>query len=195
MFTIPELPYELDALEPFISAKTMDFHYHKHHQTYINNLNNLIADTQFAPMSLEDIIKQTYGSDEYKAIFNNAAQAWNHTFFWNSMSPAGGKITDSEIEDHIIRDFGSFEKFRADFKREALEQFGSGWIWLVKNKQGILEIIKTSNADTPIVHSLKPLITCDVWEHAYYLDYQNRRADFVEAFLDHLMVINNLKQL
>ena len=191
MFTLPELPYELNALEPFISAKTMDFHYHKHHQTYINNLNNLIADTKFASISLEDIIKQTYGLDEYKAIFNNAAQTWNHTFFWNSMSPEGGKIIDSEIEDHIIRDFGSFKKFRADFKREALEQFGSGWIWLVKNKQGILEIIKTSNADTPIVHGLKPLITCDVWEHAYYLDYQNRRADFVEAFLDHLMVIKN----
>ena len=189
MFTLPELPYDLNALEPFISAQTMDFHYHKHHQTYINNLNNLIADTQFATMPLEDIIKQTYGWDEYKAVFNNAAQTWNHTFFWNSMSPKGGNITDSETEDRIIRDFGSFEKFRADFKREALEQFGSGWVWLVENKQGILEIIKTANADTPLAHGLKPLTTCDVWEHAYYLDYQNRRADFVEAFLNNLMVI------
>ena len=126
----------------------------------------------------------------YAAIFNNAAQAWNHTFFWHSMSPSGGHIDDSEINDKIIRDFGSFENFKAEFKQASTSLFGSGWVWLVEEKDKTLKIIKTSNADTPIAHKLKPLSTCDVWEHAYYLDYQNRRADFVEAFLDNLMIIN-----
>ena len=191
MFNLPSLPYELNALEPFISARTMEFHYKKHHQTYIDNLNKLIENTSFAEMSLENIIKETFSKPEYISVFNNAAQAWNHTFFWNSLSPEGGNITGSEIEDYIIRDFGSFEKFRADFKQAALSQFGSGWVWLVINERQKLEILKTSNADTPIAHCLKPLTTCDVWEHAYYLDYQNRRGDFIEAFLDHLMVVNS----
>ena len=190
MFTLPDLPYELNALEPFISIRTMEFHYKKHHQAYIDNLNKLITGTEFENMPLEEIIKKTADKPAYAAIFNNAAQAWNHTFFWHSMSPSGGHIDDSEINDKIIRDFGSFENFKAEFKQASTSLFGSGWVWLVEEKDKTLKIIKTSNADTPIAHKLKPLSTCDVWEHAYYLDYQNRRADFVEAFLDNLMIIN-----
>ena len=189
MFTLPDLPYSLDALEPFISARTMEFHYKKHHQAYIDNLNNFITDTKFEKMSLEDIIRETVDKPKYTAIFNNAAQTWNHTFFWNSMQPDGGKLTLGDLPDKIIHDFGSFEKFRLDFKQTAVSQFGSGWVWVIENNRGNLEIIKTSNADTPIAHGLKPLTTCDVWEHAYYLDYQNRRGDFVEIFLNNLMVI------
>lgn len=190
MFTLPPLPYELNALEPFISAKTMEFHYKKHHQTYIDNLNKLITDTQFSQMRLEDIILETTNKPEYSAIFNNAAQTWNHTFFWNSMQAGGGDIKSSDLKDKIIRDFGSFENFRAEFKQAAISQFGSGWAWLVEKQNGKLAVMKTANADTPIAHNLKPLTTCDVWEHAYYLDYQNRRAEFVEMFLDNLMKIN-----
>lgn len=188
MFTLPDLPYSLGALEPFISARTMEFHYQKHHQTYIDNLNKLIEGTSFAEMPLEDIIKETADKSEYTAIFNNAAQAWNHTFFWNSMSPNGGKHPKSELSDRIDHDFGSYEKFKAEFKAAALSQFGSGWIWLTEESNGHLSVMKTGNADTPIAHGIKPLITCDVWEHAYYLDYQNRREDFVEMFLENLMV-------
>ena len=190
MFTLPALPYELNALEPFISARTMEFHYKKHHQTYIDNLNKLITDTRFASMSLERIITETINEPEYEAIFNNAAQAWNHSFFWNSMSPEGGKITDSSLEDRIIQDFGSIEQFRAEFKQAAVSQFGSGWVWLIEKTNGKLAVMKTANADTPIAHGFKPLTTCDVWEHAYYLDYQNRRAEFVEMFLDNLMILH-----
>ena len=189
MFTLPELPYALDALEPFISAHTLEIHYKKHHQTYIDNLNKLITDTKFEKMSLEDIIKETANQPKYMAIFNNAAQTWNHTFFWNSMQPDGGKLTLGDLPDKIIRNFGSFEKFRFDFREAAISQFGSGWVWVIENISGNLEIMKTSNADTPIAHGLKPLTTCDVWEHAYYLDYQNRRADFVEIFLNNLIII------
>ena len=190
MFTLPALPYALNALEPFISSHTMEFHYLKHHQAYIDNLNNLIADTPFAKMTLEEIIKKSYNT-EHQAIFNNAAQAWNHTFFWNSMRAGGGLIEDSDLEDRIIKDFDSFEKFRYEFKQAAISQFGSGWAWLVEDKDGRLKVIKTANADTPIAHNLKPLTTCDVWEHAYYLDYQNRRAEFIDAFLNNLMVIQS----
>lgn len=189
MFTLPALPYELNALEPFISARTMEFHYQKHHQTYIDNLNKLITGTRFATLPLEEIITETADEPEYEAIFNNAAQAWNHSFFWNSMSPTGGKIENSSLEDRIIRDFGSFENFRAEFKQAAVSQFGSGWAWLVEKTNGKLAVMKTTNADTPLAHGLKPLTTCDVWEHAYYLDYQNRRAEFVEVFMNNLMVI------
>lgn len=190
MFILPALPYDLNALEPFISARTMDFHYKKHHQTYIDNLNKLITDTRFASMSLEEIITETTDEPEYEAIFNNAAQAWNHSFFWNSMSPDGGKITDSSLEDRIIRDFGSVEQFRAEFKQASVSQFGSGWVWLIEKANGKLAVMKTANADTPIARGFKPLTTCDVWEHAYYLDYQNRRTEFVEMFLDNLMIIH-----
>ena len=191
MFTLPDLPYDLNALEPFISARTMEFHYKKHHQAYIDNLNKLIEKTPFATMALEDIIKETADKKEFVSLFNNAAQVWNHTFFWHSMSPNGGHIDDSDLNDRIIKDFDSFENFKAQFKQAALSQFGSGWVWLVEEKDKTLKIIKTSNADTPLPHNLKALTVCDVWEHAYYLDYQNRRADFVETFLNNLMTINN----
>lgn len=188
-FELPPLPYEKDALEPYISTTTMEFHYGKHHKAYVDNLNKLIAGTDFENRSLEEIIKETYGRPEFIGIFNNAAQDWNHTFFWNCMSPDGGKEPEGELRQKIERDFGSYEKFKDEFKSAAVSQFGSGWAWLVE-EDGKLKVTKTSNADTPIAHNQKPLITCDVWEHAYYLDYQNRRPDFVEAFLDHLVKWN-----
>ncbi len=190
MFTLPKLPYALNALEPFISARTLEFHYQKHHQTYIDNLNKLIEKTKFTMMNLEEIITETVDKPEYSNIFNNAAQTWNHTFFWQSMQPGGGEIEGSELEDKIIKNFGSFEKFREEFKQAAVSQFGSGWAWLVEKQDGRLAVMKTANADTPIAHRLRPLTTCDVWEHAYYLDYQNRRAEFVDVFLNNLMKIN-----
>jgi len=186
-FELPELPYAKDALDQYISVNTMEFHYGKHHKAYVDNLNNLVKDTEFENMSLEDIIKATVGRPEFTGIFNNAAQAWNHAFFWNSMVPDGGQEPKGELKDRIERDFGSYDKFKEDFKNAAVSQFGSGWAWLVEGKDGKLQVIKTSNADTPLAHGLTPIVTCDVWEHAYYLDYQNRRADFVSAFLDHLV--------
>ena len=180
-FELPELPYAKDALEPYISENTMEFHYGKHHKAYVDNLNNLVKDTEFENMSLEDIIKATVGRPEFTGIFNNAAQAWNHAFFWNSMVPDGGQEPKGELKDRIERDFGSYDKFKEDFKNAAVSQFGSGWAWLVEGKDGKLQVIKTSNADTPLAHGLTPIVTCDVWEHAYYLDYQNRRADFVRS--------------
>ncbi len=183
---LEQLPYEMDALEPYISATTMEFHYGKHHRTYVENLNKLIKGTEFENMPLEKIIQATQGKPEYTAIFNNAAQAWNHSFFWHSMSPNGGGQPKGELLKKIERDFGSYEQFRAEFKNAALGQFGSGWAWLVE-EDGKLKVMKTANAATPIAEKLKPLIAIDVWEHAYYLDYQNRRGDFIEAFLDHLV--------
>lgn len=183
-FKLPDLPYEMNALEPYISQKTLEFHYGKHHRTYVENLNKLIAGTKFENMSLEEIIKEAAGKAEYQGIFNNAAQAWNHAFFWKCMKKGGGK-PQGAILSRIEKDFGSYEKFREEFKNAAVTQFGSGWAWLVE-QDGKLAIMKTANADTPIAHGLKALLTVDVWEHAYYLDYQNRRADFVEAFLNNL---------
>lgn len=186
-FELPELPYAKDALEPYISEKTMEFHYGKHHKAYVDNLNKLVKDTEFENMQLEDVIKATADRPEFTGIFNNAAQDWNHTFFWNCMMPDGGQEPKGDLKDKIDHDFGSYDKFKEEFKTAATTQFGSGWAWLVEDKDGKLKVIKTSNADTPIAHDLKPIITCDVWEHAYYLDYQNRRPDFVSAFLDHLV--------
>ena len=191
MFDLPPLPYELNALEPYISANTMNYHYHKHHQGYVDNLNKLIKDTPFENMELEEIIVNTANKSEYISIFNNAAQVWNHTFFWNSMSPNGGKVPEGELLEKINRYFGSYDKFKVEFKQAATTQFGSGWAWLVEDKNGKLSVMKTGNADTPIAHGYTPIITCDVWEHAYYLDYQNKRADFVDNFLNHLMFIRN----
>lgn len=188
-FDLPPLPYAMDALDPYISATTMEFHYGKHHKAYVDNLNKLIKETEFEEMPLEKIIKNTSGKPEFTGIFNNAAQDWNHTFFWNSMSPNGGGKPKGELLKKMERDFGSYDNFRAEFKNAATTQFGSGWAWLVE-KDGKLSVMKTSNADTPIAHGYKPVITVDVWEHAYYLDYQNRRPDFVEAFLDHLVKWN-----
>lgn len=187
MFKLPPLNYDLDALEPYISKRTMEFHYLKHHQTYIDNLNKLIAGTEFENMALPAIIQQTAGKPEHQAIFNNAAQTWNHTFFWNSMRPNGGGKPFGNLLNEISESFGSYENFRKEFKEAATGQFGSGWAWLIRKDDGKLGIMKTSNADNPLAHGLEALATIDVWEHAYYLDYQNRRADFVDAFLDNLI--------
>ena len=187
MFKLPTLNYELDALVPYISKNTMEFHYLKHHQTYVDNLNKLIAGTEFENMALEEIVQKTVGKPEYTAIFNNAAQVWNHTFFWNCMRPNGGSRPQGRLLEDIIKTFGSYEDFCKEFKAAALAQFGSGWAWLVRRADGGLEIMKTANADNPLAHGLEALITIDVWEHAYYLDYQNRRGDFVDAFLNHLI--------
>lgn len=187
MFKLPPLNYKLDELAPFISQKTMEFHYLKHHQTYIDNLNKLIAGTEFENMALPGIIKATVGKSEYSGIFNNAAQTWNHTFFWNSMRPNGSGKPHGKLMNEITSSFGSYEEFRKEFKDAALSQFGSGWAWLIRKDKDNLAIMKTSNADNPLAHDLEALLTIDVWEHAYYLDYQNRRGDFVDAFLDHLV--------
>lgn len=178
------LPYPMDSLDPYISATTMEYHYGKHYKTYLDNLNNLIKDTEFENLSLEEIIQKTYGKPEYVGIFNNAAQAWNHAFFFQHLEANGGE-PKAEMKKRIEKDFGSYDEFKAEFKKNALAQFGSGWVWLVDNN-GKLEIMKTANADTPIARKIKPLVAVDVWEHAYYLDYQNRRADHVDAVMNHL---------
>jgi superoxide dismutase, Fe-Mn family len=185
-FELPPLPYAKNALAPHISAQTLDFHYGKHHQTYVTNLNNLVKDTPLASKGLEDVIKEA-GSDPSKTgVFNNAAQVWNHTFFWNCMKPGGGGKPTGEIAATIDKSFGSYEKFATEFKNACVTQFGSGWGWLVA-ENGAIKVTKTANADLPLVHGQTALLTCDVWEHAYYLDYQNRRPDFVQAFLDSLV--------
>lgn len=185
-FELPALPYAKTALEPHISANTFDFHHGKHHNTYVVNLNNLTADTDMAAMSLEDIMKATAGNAAKAGIFNNAAQVWNHTFFWNSMKPNGGGKPTGAIADAINAAFGDYDKFKEAFKTAGMTQFGSGWAWLAA-KGGKLEVLKTPNAECPLTNGYAPILTCDVWEHAYYLDYQNRRPDFLEAFLTHLV--------
>lgn len=186
-FELPELPYAENALEPYISKNTIEFHYGKHHRAYVDNLNKLIAGTEFEHKTLEQIVEETAGKSEYNAVFNNAAQAWNHAFFWNCMMPAGGGEPVGELKEKIVRDFGSYDKFCEDFLNAAVSQFGSGWAWLVEDKSGRLSVMKTGNADNPLAHGLKALMTVDVWEHAYYLDYQNRRADFVKTFITNLI--------
>ena len=168
MFDLPPLPYPMNALEPYISEKTMEFHYGKHHKAYVDNLNKLVKDTEFENMPLEEVVKNTAGRKEFTGIFNNAAQAWNHAFFWNCMQKDGGGEPSGELKKKIERDFGSYENFRSEFKTAATTQFGSGWAWLVE-KDGKLSVMKTANADTPIAHGYKPLITVDVWEHALSL--------------------------
>jgi len=184
--TLPDLPYGKDSLAPFISEKTIDFHYGKHHNTYVTNLVKLIGGTDLENETLENIIKKTVGDSARAGIFNNAAQVWNHTFYWHSMSPNGGEGPTGNIAEKIKADFGSYEKFVEEFKNAGLTQFGSGWAWLVL-KDGKLQVTKTSNADTPLAHGLKPLLTADVWEHAYYLDYQNKRADYLNVFIKNLI--------
>lgn len=185
-FTLPALPYAQDALEPYISARTMSFHYTRHHQAYVDNLNKLVAGTSWAGQALEKVVLESEGRTDKAGVFNNAAQVWNHSFFWKSMKQGGGGEPSGKLLDMIKKSFGSFEKFKDAFTAAALAQFGSGWVWLVQEGD-TLKIIKTSNADTPIAHGQIALLTCDVWEHAYYLDYQNRRKDFVQVFLDHLV--------
>lgn len=175
--TLPALPYQLDALAPHISKETLEYHYGKHHQTYVTNLNNLIKDTPFQEMSLEDIIKQSSAG-----IFNNAAQVWNHTFYWNCLSPNGGGQPTGTLAEAINSTFGSFEAFKEQFTKTAVTTFGSGWAWLVKNSDGSLALVSTSNAATPMTANQTALLTCDVWEHAYYIDYRNARPKYVEAF-------------
>lgn len=174
---LPKLPYELDALEPHISRETLEFHYGKHHQTYVTNLNKLIAGTDMEKKSLEDIIRMSDGG-----IFNNAAQVWNHTFYWHCLSPKGGKEPSGALMQAIQKTFGSFNDFKEKFSATAINTFGSGWGWLVKNPDNSLELVSTSNAQTPLTTQKVPLLTCDVWEHAYYIDYRNARAKYVESF-------------
>ena len=175
--TLPPLPYAMDALQPLISKETLEFHYGKHHQAYVTNLNNLIKGTEFENSSLEDIVAKSSGG-----VFNNAAQIWNHTFYWNSLSPAGGGKPAGALAAAIDAKWGSFDAFKEAFTKSAIGNFGSGWTWLVKKADGSVDIANTSNAATPVTGADKPLLTCDVWEHAYYVDYRNRRPDYVGAF-------------
>ncbi|MBI1195541.1 MAG: superoxide dismutase [Fe] [Gammaproteobacteria bacterium] len=174
---LPELPYALNALEPHISQETLEYHYGKHHQTYVTNLNNLINGTEFADLSLEDVVRKSSGG-----IFNNAAQVWNHTFYWNCLSPNGGGAPTGALAAAIDEAFGSFDAFKEKFSQTAITTFGSGWGWLVKNASGKLELVSTSNAGNPMTNGQTPLLTCDVWEHAYYIDYRNARPKYVESF-------------
>lgn len=183
---LPALPYPMEALEPHISARTLEFHYGKHHQAYVNNLNKLLEDSPLSGKSLEDIIHASAQKGDLTAVFNNAAQVWNHTFYWNSMKPNGGGEIPQDLKDLIISSFGDVASFEAAFKQAAVTQFGSGWAWLVYD-EGVLKVVKTSNADTPLTTTQVPLLTCDVWEHAYYIDYQNRRPDYVENYFSSLV--------
>lgn len=185
-FQLPELPFANDALEPIISARTLSFHYGKHHNGYMKKLNRFISGTKYENMELAEIIKQTAGNPSEKNIFKNAAQFWNHTFYWNSLKPNGGGRPPAILMKKLEKSFGSFEKFKEEFATAAGSQFGSGWAWLVADGND-LKVVKTPNAGNPMTNGLKPLLTIDVWEHAYYLDYQNRRGDYVKAVIDKLL--------
>jgi superoxide dismutase, Fe-Mn family len=176
-FELPKLPYKHDALVPFISAETIEFHYGKHHQTYVNNLNGLVPGTEFENSDLESMIRKAEGT-----IFNNAAQVWNHTFYFESFSKDGRKVPAGSLADEINRTFGSFESFKELFTKSAVTLFGSGWAWLTAKDDGTLQIVQESNAGNPLKKGLKPILTCDIWEHAYYIDYRNRRPDYVKSF-------------
>ena len=192
--TLPALPFALEALEPYMSARTLELHHGKHHQAYVNNLNLLIEGTPLQDLGLEEVIHKSFGDPARVGVFNNAAQVWNHTFFWNSLSPQTvasrgaepAEPAEGPLKAKIVASFGSVAAFKEKFQQAATTQFGSGWAWLVQNPAGDLEILKTGNADLPMVHGYKALLACDVWEHAYYVDYQNRRPDYVKTFLDHL---------
>lgn len=176
-FSLPKLPYALDALAPSISKETLEYHYGKHHNAYVTNLNKLIAGTEFENMELEEIIKKSSGG-----IFNNSAQVWNHTFYWHCLSPNGGGEPTGRLADLINKTFGSFSAFKEQFTQAAITTFGSGWAWLIQDKDGVMKIACTSNAGTPMTEGSQALLTCDVWEHAYYIDYRNARPDYVSAF-------------
>ncbi len=182
----PALPYAETALEPYMSAKTLSFHYGKHHVAYINNYNNLVAGTPFDTLSIEEVIAQSASDPQKIGIFNNGAQAWNHSFYWNSLTPNGGGEPAGALAEKITQDFGSFEKFKEELKAAAATQFGSGWAWLVLDGN-TLKVVKTGNAQTPLTSGQKPILTIDVWEHAYYLDFQNRRPDYVASVIDNLL--------
>lgn len=182
MFTLPALPYALDALEPYMSRETLEFHWGKHHQTYVNNLNNLTAGTAFEGKDLVEVIRSSEGG-----VFNNAAQVFNHTFFWNGMKPQGGGEPTGALLDAVVATWGSYAEFRKAFAAAAAGNFGSGWTWLVKNPDGTLAIVNTSNAGTPLTGEQVPLLNLDVWEHAYYIDHRNARPKFIDTFFDHLV--------
>jgi len=186
MIALPELPYAKDALAPVISANTIEFHYGKHHKAYVDNLNKLVAGTDLADADLESIVRKSAGDAAKAGIFNNAAQVWNHTFYWNCLKPKGGGVPTGAIAGKIRETWGGFDKFTEELKNAGVTQFGSGWAWLVLDG-GRLRIVKTPNADTPLAHGQKALLTIDVWEHAYYLDYQNRRPDYLAAVIDKLI--------
>jgi len=175
--TLPELPYAMDALAPHISKETLEYHYGKHHAAYVTNLNNLVKGTEFESSSLEDIVKKSTGG-----VFNNAAQIWNHTFYWHCLSPNGGGAPTGKLADAINAKFGSFDAFKEAFTKSAIGNFGSSWTWLVKKADGSVDIVNTSNAATPLTTQDKPLLTCDLWEHAYYIDYRNARPKYIETF-------------
>ncbi len=185
-FELPALPYAGDALSPHISAETLSFHHGKHHNAYVTNLNNLAKGTEYESMSLEDVVRATAGKADKAGVFNNAAQVWNHTFYWHSMKPQGGGKPTGAIAAKIDADFGSYEKFVEAFSQAGATQFGSGWAWLVLDG-GKLKVTKTPNAETPLSTSAVPLLTMDVWEHAYYVDFRNRRPDYIKVFLEHLV--------
>ncbi len=186
-FELPALPFAAEALESaHMSAQTFSFHHDKHHAAYVTNLNNLVKDTELADKSLEEVITTSFKDPAKAGIFNNAAQVWNHTFFWHSLKPGGGGTPTGALLDKIVADFGSVDKFKEAFKTAATTQFGSGWAWLVSDN-GTLKVTKTANAENPMVHGQTALLTLDVWEHAYYLDFQNRRPDYIQNFLDHLV--------
>ena len=181
-FILPELPYAKDALAPVISAETIEYHYGKHHQTYVTNLNNLLPGSAYEGLGLDEIVRLSHGKPSEKPVFNNAAQVWNHTFYWNSLSPTGGGEPKGGIAAAIDKSFGSFQDFKEKFSKAALTQFGSGWAWVVKNDDGSLVIEQTANADTPMATGKRCVLTIDVWEHAYYVDYRNARPKYIEEF-------------
>jgi Fe-Mn family superoxide dismutase len=184
--TLPDLPFAKDALEPYISSRTFEFHHGKHHRAYVDNTNKFIEGTALADQGLETIVKDAVADPAKKGLFNNAAQVWNHSFFWQCLKPGGGGKPTGRIAARIDAELGGYEKFAADFKNAGVTQFGSGWAWLVL-RDGKLAIVQSANAETPFTQGHKPLLVADVWEHAYYLDSQNRRPDFLQAFLDHLV--------
>jgi len=185
-YELPALPYDYTALDPYISKSTLEFHHDKHHAAYVNNYNGLVKDTPFDSQAIEEVIKAVAGDASKAGIFNNAAQAWNHTFYWNSIKPNGGGTPAGALAEKISADFGSFEAFVDEFKKAGATQFGSGWAWLVLDG-GTLKVTKTGNAENPLTTGATPLLTMDVWEHAYYLDYQNRRPDYINDFLTKLV--------
>lgn len=191
-FTLPDLPFATNALEPNMSAKTLDLHHGKHHAGYVAKLNELTANTHYAQLSIEELIETTHARADAKAVFNNAAQHWNHSFFWQCLSPTVQDVPET-LAIKIEAAFGDISAFRAKFVEAGLSQFGSGWVWLVDSQDGF-KIVTTSNAETPLVSGAKPLLVCDVWEHAYYLDYQNRRAEYLKIFIDRLADWENVSK-
>ena len=185
-FELPKLDYSNDALAPIMSAETLDLHHGKHHQTYITNLNKFIKDTEMEDMSLEDIIKSSSKDSSKAGIFNNASQHWNHNLFWKCMKPNGGGGLPSRLEKKLIEDFGSIDKFKEDFKQAGITQFGSGWCWLSLNNDKLV-VTKTANAANPLIDNIKPILGCDVWEHSYYIDYRNRRPEYLDKFVENLI--------